>query len=380
MKVNRKKKPALYLILATACIIFSAEFASPASGDEAHREDTTGSAQLTETFTVPYVTLRDKNKNSSTLEKYFDGTRDISRFGTCEVSFSPIKSLQSIAEATPFYIPDQRTKLTALQELSFNQFFKDLSVFARSDDGNIVVYIHGYNISFWKSCRRSAMFQKALELQERLLLFSWPADGNALKYTWDESDLHWSVAYIARLLEELIARRGEGGVDVVAHSLGARGAFLALSQMADRQPDRLLINEMILIAPDIDTDIFEQKISALRRAAKRISVYVSENDRALKFAQEVHGYPRLGQAGKNLRVMKGIEMIDISQMSAQRISGHLYHLFNPQVAADIKRLLHTGEHPDQRPSLRSQTHNGLPFWQMIPDDIGNKGIPEADEK
>jgi len=126
-----------------------------------------------------------------------------------------------------------------------------------------------------------------------------------------------------------------------------------------------------LIAPDIDTDIFGQNISALRRAAKRITLYVSENDKALKLSQEVHGYPRLGQAGKNLRVMEGVEMIDISQISAQRISGHLYHLFNLQVAADIKRLLHTGEHPDQRPSLLSQTQNGLPFWQMIPGDTGS---------
>ena len=211
------------------------------------------------------------------------------------------------------------------------------------------------------------MFQQALDLQDRLLLFSWPAGGNALKYTWDESDLHWSIVYIARLLEELIARRGKGKIDVVAHSLGARGAFLALSQMADRRPDSLLINEMVLIAPDIDTDIFGQKVSALRLAAKRITVYVSENDKALKLSQEVHGYPRLGQAGENLRVMKGIETIDISQMSTQRISGHLYHLFNPLVMADIKRLLHSGEHPDQRPSLQSHNQYDLPYWQMIPD-------------
>ena len=63
----------------------------------------------------------------------------------------------------------------------------------KGDNGNVVIYIHGYKIDFEKSCRRSAVFQRALGLQDRLLLFSWPADGNMLKYTWDEADLIWSV-------------------------------------------------------------------------------------------------------------------------------------------------------------------------------------------
>jgi len=359
---------ALFLAVVIVCICTSVNISIAANGDKTTQENVEKSEPATDLITVPYITLRNKDASESSLEKYFGGRRDKPRFGTCEVSFTPIKSLQPIAEAAPFYIPDRKTELTDIQELSFEQFHKNARIFANSDKGNIVLYIHGYNIGFWKSCRRSAMLQQSLELQDRLLLFSWPADGNALKYTWDESDLHWSVAFIAQFLEELISLRGKGAVDVVAHSLGARGAILALSQMADRQPDSLLINEMVLIAPDIDTDIFGQKVSALRRAAKRITLYVSENDKALKLSQEVHGYPRLGQAGENLRVIKGVETIDISQMSTQRISGHLYHLFNPQIAADIKRLLHTSEHPKQRPFLQIQTQNGVPFWQMLPDE------------
>lgn len=357
----------IYIVIAIACL--SVYTRTPIAASENENSPVTVEESLLEVerVIVPYITLRNKNASTTSLEKYYGGTRDKPRAGICEVSFTPIKGMQSIAEAAPFYIPDRKSSLTSIEEMSLDDFFNDIKLFTKNKNESIVLYIHGYNIGFWKSCRRSAMFQQTLELQDRLLLFSWPADGNALKYTWDESDLYWSVSYITQVLAKLISLVGKDKVDVVAHSLGARGAFLALLLMAERHPERALINELILVAPDIDADIFEQNVSTVREAAARVTLYVSDNDSALKVSEELHGYPRLGQAGEELRVMKGVETIDISLMSRQRISGHIYHIFNQQVMADIKMLLHGGEGPDQRPLLKVQAQNGLPFWQMVHD-------------
>lgn len=339
---------------------------TPASASEGRQQEGQGSVvQQAESILVPYVTLRNKTGNPDP-EDYFGGTRSQLRTGTCKVAFSPIWGLEELAESAPFYIPDEKIKLTEIRETDPEQLFDDIDRFVEQDNRNIVVYLHGYNIGFEKSCRRSALFQRSLGLQDRLLLFSWPADGNVLKYAWDEADLVWSVPYMADFIKQVVKRAGRGKVDVVAHSLGARGMVQALVRMACLEPGEPLLNELVLIAPDIDTDIFRQELSLIRQSVNRITVYLSENDKALKLSHEVHGYPRLGEAGEYLTVIEGVDTIDISDISTWRISGHLYHLFNPEVIADLTRLLHTGEPAGQRPSLKKVSRNGLPYWQLLP--------------
>jgi esterase/lipase superfamily enzyme len=319
-----------------------------------------------EIIPVSFITLRNKT-NSSDPSKYFGGNRGQLRAGICSVSFSPIWGLGDIADSAPFYIPDEMIKLTEIRETPLENFFKEIGSFSQSDNGNIVLYIHGYNIDFEKNCRRTAIFQRALGLHDRLLLFSWPADGNMFKYTWDEADLAWSVPHMVQVFEELVKRTGDRKIDIVAHSLGARGAVQALVRMAYREREAHMINELVLIAPDIDTDIFRQELPFLKRISDRITVYVSNNDKALRLSQEVHGYARLGQAGENLVVHDGVESIDISAISTRRISGHLYHLFSPEVISDLTRLLHSGETASLRPSLKISHQYGLPYWRMLPD-------------
>ena len=74
--------------------------------------------------------------------------------------------------------------------------------------------------------------------------------------------------------------------------------------------------------------------------------------------------PRLGEAGEHLTVFEGVETIDISNINNRRISGHLYHLFNPEVIEDLTQLLHIGEAASRRPLLKAASHNDLPYWRL----------------
>ena len=190
-----------------------------------------------------------------------------------------------------------------------------------------------------------------------------------LKYTWDEADLLWSVPHIANFLEQTVSTAGGAGrVDVVAHSLGARGIVQALIRLSYRNSDKPIINELVLIAPDVDTDIFRQDLKQLKNVVRRITVYVSENDKALKLSQEVHGYPRLGQAGEALTIFEEVETIDISGINLRRFSGHIYHLFNPEVIDDLTELLTTGKSAAHRSRLKATRKGGLDDWLLEPRD------------
>jgi esterase/lipase superfamily enzyme len=353
---------AFYLItfvITTLCA--TGILAAKSVNDNSEQNDTATNSQ--ENITVSFATVRNRTESTSPA-RYFGGTRGQLRTGLCTVAFSPIKHLEGIAQAVPFYIPNERIKLTEVDEIPIERLFNEISEFSKHDNGNSVVYIHGYSVDFERSCWRSAIFQRALGLDDRLLLFSWPADGNMLKYTWDESDLAWSVTYFTSILDEIVKRAGKRKVDVVAHSLGARGAVQALARMAYRKTEEPIINELILIAPDIDTEIFRQELPLLQKAADRITVYVSQNDKPLKLSHEMHGYPRLGMAGEHLTIMEGVEIIDISAISTRRLSGHIYHLFTQKVIEDLTLLLHTGEPAGLRPGLQKKYQNGLPYWRM----------------
>ena len=359
---------ALTILTTLMILVFSLKGTSANNNQTLSNEmATTETGQIVENIPISFVTLRNKIDNNSSSD-IFGGQRGHLHTGICTVSFSPIWGLEKLANSAPFYIPDEKIEINDISESSIDKLLYEIETFARKDDGNIVVYIHGYNIDFEKGCRHSAVLQRSLGLHDRLLLFSWPADGNMLKYTWDEADLVWSVPYMADFFEDLVSNSGYGRTDIVAHSLGASGAVQALTRLAYQKHDRPLLGELVLIAPDIDADIFRHDLPLLKRVVNRITIYVSENDKALKLSREVHGYPRLGEAGDALTVFEGVETIDISLLSLQRLSGHVYHLSNKVVIEDLELLLHSKSPADKRPRLEKMEHEDMPYWQLLPEE------------
>jgi len=328
-------------------------------------QDTTpADTQQLEHVPVLFATVRNRNGQGPKKE-YFGGQRDRWHSGVCIMEYEPIWGMNIIADSLPFHIPEERIHLAGVKEFSNGQFWDEISSTNGRNDGNIVLYVHGYNIGFEKSCKRASIFQRNLDIHDRLILFSWPADGNVMNYTLDEADLTWSVYYLEKLLSELIRRYGAGRIDVVGHSLGGRGVVNAISRMSRNGPAQL-INELVLIAPDMDAQIFGQLLPEIKPLIKRITLYASENDHALRVSQEVHGYPRLGQGGSLLSVYPGMETIDVTDLGQRVASGHLYHLFNPTVSDDIMHLLNKNESASQRSGLNTDEKNGVVFWRMAP--------------
>jgi len=311
--------------------------------------------------TVAFITLRNKTGNSKAT-KYFGDDRGITRAGHCILSRTHLKVLQPIAEYAPFYIPDDVVELDKIEERSMEDFWSDLE--ATRDARRPVMYTHGYFINFERGCKRASIFQASQGLEGRFLLFSWPSDGAILNYTRDESDLYWSVAPLAQTLTDMAERFGAGGFDVTAHSLGTRGVFLALVQMAGaEQVTKPIINQLVLLAADIDIGIFKQYLPKIRPLARNITIYVSANDSPLALSRQVHGYPRLGESGSHLDGLTGVDIIDLSEISVRYPSGHVYHLYNDIVASDLFQLLDSGKPASQRSNLKQEGEN---YWLLQP--------------
>jgi len=358
------------LLLLLRCVLLPLSVGIPVlvafanSDAPADTRATSGNSQ-----SVPFISLRNVS-GSDEADEFFGDERDQAYTGNCELSrfsFGSLASLKSYVENSYLYIPDSLIDVTGITAVKPKTMWRDLK--KTSGQNRPVLYLHGYNMSFARSCKQAALFARNLDIEGRLLLFSWPSDGALLNYSRDEEDLQWSVFPLEAILNEMQTQFGPGGFDVVAHSLGGRGMVYALRQIAHRQAGkRPFLNQLILIAPDIDAGIFKQYLPSIRPLAANISLYVSDNDKPLALSREVHGYPRLGETGKHLQGLKGVEVIDVSDIGRRSFSGHLYHLYHERVIADLNILLNSGQTAAKRTRLKK---TGRQYWRLLPGSKEN---------
>ena len=311
--------------------------------------------------TVPYITFRNKTGSEEAAE-YFGDRRGTVQAGTCEMSNTPLDLLEPFAEKAPFYIPDEIIKLEAVTEVLPEKLWKHVK--DSSQGHRPTLYTHGYYVDFERGCKRASLLQEAVGLRGHFLFFSWPSDDILINYTYDEADLYWSVKPLQQTLLDMNRHFGNGRSNIVAHSLGTRGVFLALVMMAQAvQTSTALFNQVVLIAPDIDAEIFTQYLPLIMPLAKNITIYVSDNDVPLSLSRELHGYPRLGESGKHLDALTAINIIDVSDMPVRYASGHLYHLYQKAVANDLAQLLNEDIPASQRSNLKPVGKN---YWRLQP--------------
>ena len=156
-----------------------------------------------------------------------------------------------------------------------------------------VLYIHGFYLDFDRGCIRATELQESAGLEGRFLWFSWPSDGSLFNYTHDEADLSWSVPDLTEIILTLVDRFGAGRVSLAGHSLGARGLVLAIQDIAARHPD-VELGDVVLLAPDMDFDIFARLLPRIRPVVRSITIYVADTDQPLALSETVHGLPAAG--------------------------------------------------------------------------------------
>jgi esterase/lipase superfamily enzyme len=100
-----------------------------------------------------------------------------------------------------------------------------------------------------------------------------------------------------------------------------------------------MFGRLILIAPDLDGDIFVRDFATFGELASAVTVYVSAQDRALRTSRTVRNEPRVGEGGVDLSQLDGIDVVEVSQRRWTFSSGHLYHLEDDNVAVDLREVL-----------------------------------------
>ena len=189
---------------------------------------------------------------------------------------------------------------------------------------------------------------------------------------WDcrrRSSIKWSQPHFAQFLQDVLEHSGATRVHLVGHSLGGRSLSRTIVQdLLPAGVDLSAVGELVLLAPDIDQEIFTRDLApVLLDAGLSVSLYTSANDKAMASAYMVHGGRRAGDSsGGGPVTLAGMETIDVTAAN-RSILGHSYFEESEMVAEDLADLLSGGARAPQRDRLELVEEGGKTYWRLLVD-------------
>lgn len=311
---------------------------------------------------------------------YFGSNRSELSFGISHVSIPATHKIGRVERPALWKFEFSETRgrhviVTSVVELDRHGFFegvaKDIQLL---NNKTALVFVHGFNVTFAEAAQRTAQLAYDLFLvgHERgeaslsvlPILFSWPSNGEVIRYTHDVSNADISFAHFKSFLKELSKESGAESIVLIAHSMGNRVLAAALNEIGleMRSSDGPIIQEIILAAPDIDRELFLSIGDAVKRTGERITLYSSSRDRALQVSKALNGFPRLGDAVEGAMAIDGVDVIDASAVGAD-VLAHSYY-GETSVLADIFTLITDGSPPAKRFGLLSHGTPPDQYWIM----------------
>lgn len=229
---------------------------------------------------------------------------------------------------------------------------------------DLLVFVHGYNVSFEDAAVRAAQVAVDLNFDGTVVLFSWPSAASVTAYVRDQQSARNAGFQLLRLLRNHAVAAHPDRIHLLAHSMGAEvfGKAMTLAAPGDSTPR---LAEVVLAAPDVDRRVFRREIlPRLSPHAGRVTLYASSDDDALRASRLVNGAGRLGLSGDSLVVIGGMDTIDATRVTADLLGHTLFG--NQNFLADLSLLLADGKPPAER-RLLPVRKDGFTFYRFRGD-------------
>jgi esterase/lipase superfamily enzyme len=229
-----------------------------------------------------------------------------------------------------------------------------------------LVFVHGYNVSFQAAAFRAAQMSYDMQpLPVMPVFFSWASKAETASYWKDENTALQSVPDFKRFLASYLSESRVDQVVIVAHSMGSRIVTSSLAEMLQADPNLARkLTHLVLAAPDLDAAVFKEQIMPiLAKSDVPMTVYASSKDKALMTSVKLHGFTRVGSAGKEIVYGEGLETIDATEIDTNFL-GHSYFADSPRLIRDIRSLVVDGQRASSR-GLRPRPNGSAPrYWEI----------------
>jgi esterase/lipase superfamily enzyme len=204
----------------------------------------------------------------------------------------------------------------------------------------VLVFIHGFNNKFDDAVYRFAQVVHDAKAPGIPVLFSWPSRGelNLRSYTYDRESANYSRDALEELLDQIASNPNVAEINIVAHSMGnwvtlesLRTRSIETHRAKTARAKRILdkVKNVLLVAPDVDVDVFRTQIARIGTPRPRIAVFVSQDDTALALSKTLWGgVPRLGEIDPNAEPYRSeferdhIEAFDLTKLKTAGDNAH----------------------------------------------------------
>lgn len=240
-----------------------------------------------------------------------------------------------------------------------------------SRNKEVLVFVHGFNTSFENAARRTAQIAYDMAFDGPTVLYSWPSQGSMspFAYNMDGRNAALTVPHLEDFLKMIAAKTGATTIDLIAHSMGNRPVTAALRDLAIENPglkDKPMFNQVALMAPDVDAALFKQMAKQMEITSRRITLYASSRDAALKLSEVFAGYQRAGEGAPHLLVVPGMDTVDASAVDTNMLG--FYHSYFADSTTVLSDLFHdfTGTPAASRLGLKAVVTAAGKYWKFEP--------------
>jgi esterase/lipase superfamily enzyme len=324
-------------------------------------------AQLAEqgVYRFFYSTNRRPEVDDGSLEERFGQEREtLLKFGSFDAEIKSSLGLGMLINPTEWF-QNEEIRLKNVRALEQDAFVEQLrAVVQESPHRALLVVVHGFRERYPSALRKTAFLGHVLDINAPVLVFDWPGDqGSSLSgYQRAHDVAKASGAELAHMLELVIREVQPERLWLVANSMGGQvvaDAFHVLYREADLADAQTEIEDVVLTAPDVDHDEFNQQFKQeIAALARHMTVYVSSNDRALLVSRIINRGTRLGESTMSpdqleeaVRVAGLIEpgsdlitLVDVTPVNRTR-NFHNFSLETPEFFDDLYlRFVHLDAH------------------------------------
>jgi esterase/lipase superfamily enzyme len=346
-------------------------------------------------MTILYAADRASVESTLLGKKYSDGRADHLVFGSATITIKPDVSWDQLVTASTtrkrdheFWLESKTNEEHGELAIAMNRMevrdgryrlpeaaLKDLSdskermhkiiaeALSHTDKKDVYIFVHGFNNTFEDAIFRLGQMWHMAGRVGVPIAYTWPAGrGGVLGYAYDRESGEFTVFHLKKFLQAVAAVPEIQHIHLIAHSRGTDVAVSALRELnieykskgLDAQQE-LKLENLVLAAPDLDADIFEQRFALedVHMVANRTTVYLSNTDLALNVSRYLFGGGRrLGnltakdikpEARKNLMALGRFDLIQCNVTGFS--TTHDYAFAHPAVVSDMFLLLRDGKAP-----------------------------------
>jgi esterase/lipase superfamily enzyme len=260
---------------------------------------------------------------------------------------------------------------------------------------SLLVIVWGFRDWFQSAALKTAYTAYVLDINTPVLLFDWPGNqgGGRSGYLASRQVSGQSAPDLGRALARVSRATGAEKVWLMGSSLGCQticDAFAWLETQPDLFQGLPKIDHVVLSAPDVAADAFDDKFAArIKALSSHLTAYVSSNDRALLMSHWINGGRRLGRLAEvsvppeertdPYEFEEATELLDLQAKGLREIcvvdatpinrTRNLHHFFtdSPEFFDDLYRKLLQPENTLSRPLHVVRASEGTTYWILWSD-------------